>query len=263
MIQTRYSGGSSNSAGANSLGGTMSSVSVSGESASYASTSIPGIAIAGSFNNPVDPGTSADSAALTYTGALKRVSFKPYGALQAITDLIDNCIDLTTSGDYNLHYRQDGYDASVTITVTYGSLTGSDVASAKLAVTHTSDQLFDNVPASEAKIGRTEYRCVYIYNGDTTSRTLSVFILGQPRASDSIAIGLDGNGVGATAVTIGADTSVPSGVTFATPSSASDGLAVTLPATSKIGLWIRRIVPPMSVSGADPDDFTIAYEVTA
>lgn len=115
--------------------------------------------------------------------------------------------------------------------------------------------LFDNVGSSEATSGRTEFRCVYVRNNDST-RTLSAAraflttVSSGGRATHDIASGAAS--VGNTEAATGAETTSPIGVTFSAPTTYATGIPLgDIPAGGFKSIWIRRTVPPGAAAGSD------------
>lgn len=120
---------------------------------------------------------------------------------------------------------------------------------------------YDDVASSEALAGRTEYRCIFVYNSHATDSALNVTvsISGEVAGGGTTNIALDNiaaaaaNGASALSATIASDTTAPTGVgTFGTSQ-----LAVgTLAAGQARAFWLKRTVAA-STSPLVGDGFTI------
>jgi hypothetical protein len=105
---------------------------------------------------------------------------------------------------------------------------------------------FDDVPASEASAGDTEYRCAFVHNTHSTDSALNVEVVLQtdPAGGATMAIGLDttaASAVGsasAQALTVANENTAPAGVTFGT-SNLNIG---TLAAGQVKAFWVRRTI---------------------
>ena len=110
------------------------------------------------------------------------------------------------------------------------------------------------------------YRCIYIVNtnADDNITLTEVFVqFDTPAANTSIFIGLDPVGINGTATTIGAETTLPSGVTFTQPTSYGTGLAIgTLTPGDYTALWIRRLIGSTGNPSAPDNPFTIRVQGT-
>jgi len=127
--------------------------------------------------------------------------------------------------------------------------------------------LFDSVTGQENKFGGTnEYRCIFVYNTDTTRTwsSVTVNVSNTPtQLSTVIGLGADLNGVqaynSASAATVSNAYSAPASVSFATTGSVSLG---DIPAGSVRALWVRRGIPTdlagNVVSGVG-DSFTLTF----
>lgn len=117
----------------------------------------------------------------------------------------------------------------------------------------TSNSLFDDVSASEALAGDTEYRCIYVKNSHSTDTLTAAKIFIQTNTSGNrIAIALDDNGKNATAETETDESTTPTGESFTQPSDYSSGLNLgDLAAGDYYAIWIRRIIPAAASSGTD------------
>jgi hypothetical protein len=125
----------------------------------------------------------------------------------------------------------------------------------------TIENLFDNVPGSEAAAGRVEHRCVFILNnhGSLTATNTRFGLTSQTAGGGTIDFGVDPaaksakGSASAQAATIASETAVPAGVTFA-------GTEITLGdlAPGEVrGVWLRRTVT--AGAGAVNPDGAIMY----
>ena len=123
--------------------------------------------------------------------------------------------------------------------------------------------LFDLVNASEALVGDTEYRAIYIQNTHA-SLTLSsavVWIVSSTTSADTtISIG-EGTGGTSSAITSTAnENTAPSGVSFTEPTTKATGVVLgNIAAGAWRGIWIRRTVAVSTVAYSS-DTATIRIE---
>src|SRR3990172_11603074 len=108
----------------------------------------------------------------------------------------------------------------------------------------------DNITRNEALVGRTEYRCGYVYNASGTETSVTIELTGHPTLTN-IAIGLDpaGKGNGTTngvATIIASESIVPTGVKFfGVESDGSYAGKLILPigvlkAGESVAVWLKR-----------------------
>lgn len=119
--------------------------------------------------------------------------------------------------------------------------------------------LFDTVASLEASTGRTEYRCIYILNANGSltlsgARVWFSAVSNTGRATHAVGVGT--SPVNGTEDAIGAETILPNGVSFSSPTTEATAVAIgDIPAGQHKAIWIRRSVPPGAASGTD--GFTI------
>lgn len=107
--------------------------------------------------------------------------------------------------------------------------------------------LFDKVTESEADLGKTEFRCVYIKNKHTREPIRNpILIIVQNTASsdDQIAIGWGTGPFGGVEQTIATESTPPTNVSFKEAPTRTEGavLGVNIPPSSHKAFWIRRVV---------------------
>ena len=132
---------------------------------------------------------------------------------------------------------------------------GGDISTTEVGTSIHS--LFDRVTGQEALDGDIEYRCVFFKNTDADADGLitpKVFIQSNSSSVDTVlAIALDPAGKNASATTIGAEGTTPTGPSFTTPTDYAGGLALpTTPYAQNdyVGIWIRRTVTALAGSSA-------------
>jgi hypothetical protein len=116
------------------------------------------------------------------------------------------------------------------------------------------ENLFDNITRNEALLGRTEHRCIYIWNDSGTPSTGTVLRISTNPAITRISVGLDIAGKGDGRLTGIAETLVtedqtPTGVKFfGEDTDSSDGPwdTVVLPigflnAGESVPVWLKRV----------------------
>jgi hypothetical protein len=226
-----HSGGAANESPAADLGGAISTATnkrVKSQSASLP-VNVTGVVITDAMGN--DEGVGS----LKYTAATHTISWKPFGQSTYYGVAVGG------SGEF-LIGSSAGY---LVVTVTYASLPATDQTDS-ITISANLQNVFDTVTASQALIGKTSYRCLYILNKHATDTAVgvTVWVSQNTPAGDEIDIGLGTAAIGATEQTIGNETTAPSGVTFSHPITYGTGLAIgNIAAGSYKALWQRRIVP--------------------
>lgn len=129
------------------------------------------------------------------------------------------------------------------------------------------ENLFTNITAAQAAVGRTVYRCIFAYNlhASQTWQSVGVWIVSQTAGGGDVAIGLDPAGSvvhnsAATQAAVPADeTTAPAGVTFAAPTSEGDALVLgNIVAGNCYAVWVRLTVPP-NVAALNLDNAIIRF----
>lgn len=118
--------------------------------------------------------------------------------------------------------------------------------------------LFDNISRQEALLGRTEYRCIYVYNtGGSYVSGVTVEISTNPTVT-MMSVGLDPNGKGdgrtsGVANSIATEDTTPTGVKFFGEDNPDDGAydTVVLPigllkAGEGVPFWLKRVTEQAS-----------------
>ena len=123
------------------------------------------------------------------------------------------------------------------------------------------NNLFDDVSGQETTDGHTDYRGVYVYNqGDVDLIAPVVWIQDETIAAADIEIGSAVEGVGVTMATIGTELTAPTSVTFVEAPNKGGGIVLpNIPASSRKGIWIKRIVAP-ATGAAAARNFTLRVE---
>lgn len=121
--------------------------------------------------------------------------------------------------------------------------------------------LFDDVTGDESAAGETEYRGLYVYNaGDVDLQNAVVWIVTEASASADIEIAPADEAVGVTMETIADENTAPSGPTFQEAPNKAGGVSLgTIPAGSRRGVWVRRIVAA-ATPAANAATFTLRVE---
>lgn len=127
-----------------------------------------------------------------------------------------------------------------------GSLGGARSGTA--IVDATNENLIDDVSRKEILVGKTEYRCYYIYNSHATLPIHGgIVFIDQDPAATTVTMGLDpaGSGNGQTtgvAQSIVTEDTAPTGVTFEDAGEFRVKLALpNLPPLNSQAIWIRRV----------------------
>lgn len=129
-------------------------------------------------------------------------------------------------------------------------------AKSSVAMSASTDALFDAVSAAQAAAGSIEYRCIYLNNNNATDLMTAARVwinANTPLAGTTLDIGVGAAAVNATETAIANESTAPAGVTFSAPSSAGTGLALgNIPAGQHKAVWLRRTVT--AGSGASASD---------
>jgi hypothetical protein len=235
-----YSGGATNDIGDASLGGQISTATgkyILGQSTS-ALVNVTGVVINDAVANSEGSGT------LVWVDSSDQLGWTAPGTGTAYY------VTVTGNGDYVIG-SPAGY---LYVTVTQASLPTSN-KSDSVTVTTRSNELFDNISATEALVGDVEYRCFYLKNchATDTMTDVKVWVRQQPTGYDDMDIALDpaGNGNGSTTgVAIGPlaneqdSTNLLSGLSWSRPATQVSGLTIgSLTAGLARAIWIRRTIP--------------------
>lgn len=123
--------------------------------------------------------------------------------------------------------------------------------------------VFDDVLASEAAPGDTEYRLIYIKNAHTVQQLSGAVAWIQSNTSSpdtTLAIGVATEAVNANVGAIANEQTAPAGVTFGAPTNNGTGFALgDLPVAAFKGLWLRRTVSA-NAAATGTDAATIGWQ---
>jgi len=171
---------------------------------------------------------------------------------------------VVVSGTGEIAVRGAGNNAGyIRLSITFGSLPVSD-ASRTATISSDMNELFDDVTKAQALAGHTEYRCIYIKNTHSTDGIsgAAIWIKADSVGGDSIEIGLDPAGVGATGATIADDETPPAGVTFSAPDTEAAALTIAaMAAGESAAIWIRRTVPALTATAVADDYSWLRYRI--
>ena len=123
------------------------------------------------------------------------------------------------------------------------------------------NNLYDDVSGQETADGHTDYRGVYVYNnGDVDLIAPVVWVQDETTAAANIQVAAASEGVGATMSTIASELVAPGGVTFVEAPNKAGGIVLpNIPASSRKGIWVKRVVLP-GTSAAAARTFTLRVE---
>lgn len=129
-----------------------------------------------------------------------------------------------------------------------------------ISTTQAGTDLFDNVGATEASAGDTEYRGFYVKNTNATDTAFGVKIwiaTNTPSTYTAAQIALADEAVGATIETIADESTAPSGPTFDDAEDEANALTIgdLAPGEYK-GIWLKRVVTASAPAYAN-DTLTI------
>lgn len=130
-----------------------------------------------------------------------------------------------------------------------------------MSATEAGANLFDDVAGAESQAGDTEYRGLYVYNnGNVDLQNAVVWIVDESNASADIELAVADEAVGVTMETIADENTAPAGPAFVEAPNKAGGLALgTIPAGSRRGFWVRRIVAAATPAD-DAAGFTLRVE---
>lgn len=249
-----YSGGAGNTVATDSLGGAKSSTRVVSQVATPVDNLITGVSVIAANNNAQGTGS------MSYSPSTQTLTWQPP------TSIYTYSVILSGTGTYTV----GGSDGQLFISVTSGSLPTIYKLDTYTIAWSTSN-VFPAVSAGMSLIGATEYRCLYLYNNNPTitATDLKLYIAQQTSGPDSIFLGLDPAGVGngtstGVATTIASGTTLPAGVVFTEPLTASSGLAIaSLAPGQTFAFWEKRVVLPNSLGYIDVNTSKIGIALTS
>lgn len=137
-------------------------------------------------------------------------------------------------------------------------------------VTDTSQNLFDNVTGAESRDGRVEYRCIMVYNSNSSATLTNARIwISQnsisPDDEIDMALGYVAVGSNTTEQPVGTETTAPtipvspfSALTFTHPTSATPLTIGDIPPLNQKPIWFRRTV---NAGGGAQSNNTFAWAV--
>jgi len=115
----------------------------------------------------------------------------------------------------------------------------------------TNENLIDDITRKEVLVGKTEYRCFYVYNSSATEDIRgSILFVDEDPCATTVTMGLDpaGGGDGQTtgvAQTITIESTTPTGVTFEDAGEFRVKLALpTLRPLESQAVWLKRVAAP-------------------
>lgn len=225
------------------LGGAITATALLSQTATLAS-SLSGVTVADAAGNSLGAGT------LRFDASESAFYYTPPSGSEGSAVIVSGSGEIIVRGSGN----HGGY---LRLSITFGSLPVSD-QSRTVTIANDANELFDDVTKAEALAGSTEFRCIYLKNDHSTDGIdgAAIWIHIDAVGGDSIALGLDPAGVGATGTTIADETTPPVGVTFSTPTTEAGALLIpAMAAGESIAIWIRRTVPAVT-STAVADDYS-------
>lgn len=112
--------------------------------------------------------------------------------------------------------------------------------------------LYDDISGADSSAGMTDYRGVYITNtGDVDLVSAVAWVVDESDSSADIQLAVAAEGVGVTMATIANELAVPATVSFVQAATKGAGIALgTIPAGSRRGVWIKRVVAPATPANA-------------
>ena len=129
-----------------------------------------------------------------------------------------------------------------------------------ISTTQMGTNLFDNVSASEASSGDTEYRGVYVKNTSATDTLYAavIYILSNtPATGSAVQIAIADEAIDATMETVPDESTAPTGPTFDNAEDEANALSIgDLGPGSYRGVWIKRSIS-LGASSYANDTFTL------
>jgi len=241
------SGGAANANPNASLGGLKSSVKLLGQTLAYSATAMAGVTLVDAAG--VVAGTLHFVKTGNYLGFQKTGGAVPTTAQSVVVG---------ADGTYTLECPELGQ--FVAVTVVFASLPGAN-STATVVATSINQNLFDDVLATEAEVGKVEYRHFYIQNNTASTVLANLFIQQQFTGLDYLEIGVYQLTSGNVDQLLANETSVPANVTFYLAGSSADGFQLTINASGFLGVYLKRTVTALSDSGTPSDTAIIVLEV--
>ena len=240
LLKLRLSGGASNTDLSLSIGGVKSSTAVLSQSASLG-TLIPGVTIVDTAGNPTGNGT------LTYTAAGKTIKWTPP------TGAIGQAVSIGSNGTYLIRGANttDGY---VIISVVSASLSSVYNYTSSVTVANQNELFLPAVDKVTAYTGATQYYCFYLDNAGTDIiRAVKAQVMVDTQGLDTLSLGriTTKNTQG----TNDNDANTGHGVTF--NAVGVDAVLGDLSAGDYWGIWIKRVIPALTVDGVIANTFKI------
>ena len=134
-----------------------------------------------------------------------------------------------------------------------GAATGTAVSATAL------NNIYDDVDATEASAGDTEYRAIDVYNtGDATATSVEIYMSSATTSTDTqLDMGVESTHLNVTTSTANESTA-PAAVTFANRTSGASLAIDSIPAAEYARVWLRRVV---SASATNTSNDTGTIEV--
>jgi len=243
------SGGASNADPDLSLGGTISSTKLTGQTITLLGGDFTGISI-------VDGSGVETAGILDYNNTAKTLKFKKFGGADPTTE-------------QTAYFTGDGYyvvgnfegDQMITVYCTFASLPASQQQKTIDTVTNISQNLFNNVTEQESLGGIVKYRHLYIKNTYSSQILVTLFIGKQFTGLDYLEIGAAQLISGVTDELLTNDETAPQNVTFINPTLESDGLSFLINVGESCGFYIKRTVTPITDISTPSDIGILKFSV--
>lgn len=138
---------------------------------------------------------------------------------------------------------------------------GGAISNTALNVSNPMNSLFDLVTGDESAEGDTEYRVIYMRNGNSTLTGERFKLYITENDGNRISIGA-GEAVNATAQTLATEETTPSGVTFGVHTSRATALVLGTMAPSQFrAIYVRRVIPPANAVDNEANvEFTLEVD---
>jgi hypothetical protein len=255
-LQIFYSGATSNSDLALSIGGAISSTRVLHQSATGVSL-IGGVVVNDASGNAVGNGT------LTYTHVGTTLTWVPPSGSAGVP------IDVSTGGRFSIQ-GSGTLAGCLFVTVTPANLPSANTSDT-VTIANQLNKMFADVAKATSLTGEEFYLCLAVKNCHATDSMVNVleWISANTPGQDNVTMALDAlaasdGSVGPTATAN--NTTAPAGVTFVNPTSSTDTNVLnigTLAAGQCRFIWYKLTVPANVSAAQAANTFNPAYSITA
>ncbi len=163
-------------------------------------------------------------------------------------------VNANTTGTFSLPSPENGM-----LVVEMNAIPATNT-SATLTTSQLKNTLFDDISGGESLSGMSDYRAIYLANGDTVTHSGINMWVDQPTSGYvTLQLGLAVEGVNGSVASISTEITTPNAVTFITPTEASPLSLPDLAPNARIGVWVKRTISPGVRPAFPSDNSTIKY----